>query len=213
MSIFSSKIKKSLDGIVEIFQAQPWYQKLAESWEGFRPESKLYLKFAGFGCFILLFLLIAIVSIWHVHGLKQKLVQRQELLSSLRSAQEEIRSSQLKNSKDLQAIRAASEKIPWKTYFESVATQVGMDLTNVTIAESSVEKEQESSLKALAKETTFDIVVKKVNVRQFVMFAFELENGSKPTKVRNLSVKAYPDGSGYLDVSFSVSGFILLENQ
>jgi hypothetical protein len=213
MSIFSSKIKKSLDGMVDSLQARPSYQKLVERWDSLSQESKLYVQFAGAGCLILLFLVTTIASIWHVRGLKQQLDQKQELLNSLRSAREEISTLQLKNHKDLQAIHAAAEKIPWKTYFESVAVQVGIEPASLKVAPSSVEVEQDASLKALAKETTFDITVQKINVRQFTKFAFELENGSKPIKLRNLSIKTHPDLSGYLDAFFSVSGFILLESQ
>ena len=58
-----------------------------------------------------------------------------------------------------------------------------------------------------AKEAMFDLKLKHVTIRQVVRYAFFLESGGKPVKLRNLTIDTKGDPSGYLDATLAVSGF------
>ena len=58
-----------------------------------------------------------------------------------------------------------------------------------------------------AKEALFDIRLKHVSLKQVIRFAFALESGARPVKVRNFSVDTKADPVGYMDASLAVSGF------
>ena len=65
----------------------------------------------------------------------------------------------------------------------------------------------------VAKESLFDLSLKKVSIRQVVKLAYFLESGSQPVKLRNLSIDTNADASGYLDATLSVSTFTLNEGK
>src|SRR6185437_13393945 len=109
---------------------------------------------------------------------------KKELLSMIQSANQEIRG--LRASGVPQEIPPASG--PWNTYFEQIAGNAGIDKANLTV---SAEKEGPPS--DLAKESFFDLSLKKSTIRQAVKFAYFLESGMRPVKLRGLSIDTNAD--------------------
>ena len=202
----SSKIKESFDNIKEAIEGQQWYQELNSKWEELDPQSKTYLKFAAFGSFTLFLIVIVVSYMWGVHSLKRELSEKQALLTTLQSANDEL--NQLKGTLPSEATGGGKETGPWPTYFESLATAAGVDKSAISV---SPEKSGAGISSDMAKESLFDISLKHVNIKQVVRYSFSLENSQRPIKLRNLLIDTKSDPSGYMDATLSVSAFILME--
>jgi len=180
---------------------QQWYQEARAKWDELEPQTKTYIKL-GLGTFALLSVFFTLLSsVWSTHSLKTELEDKNSLVNFIRGANDEIR-----RLKDLMPAAGAAgskpETAPWLSYFESSATSAGIEPSNLSLL---AEKAGQSS--DSAKEALIDLKVKHVNIKKLTALIKTLETGSRPIKVRNLSVEAQPDGSGYLDATLSLSGF------
>lgn len=179
---------------------QEWFQQLKGKWEELDPQSRSYLKMAGFASAVMLFLYMTFSSIWTVHQLKKDLADKTDLLNVIQNANEELR--RLRESGSPQA---SADTGPWNAYFETTATPLGIEKSMLTI---SADKPGASS--DIAKESLYDIAMKKVTIKQIIKYAYQLENGGRPVKLRNLTMNTNADPEGYMDATLSVSGFALI---
>jgi len=179
---------------------QEWFQQLKGKWEELDPQSRSYLKMAGFASAVILFLYLVFSSIWSIHGLKKDLADKDDLLNVVQSANEELR-----RLRETGGAQVNAEVGNWSTYFEATATPLGIEKAALNI---SAEKPGTSS--EVAKESLYDIAMKKVTIKQVIKYAFQLENGNRPVKMRNISITTNADPEGYMDATLSVSGFSLI---
>jgi hypothetical protein len=179
---------------------QEWFQQLKGKWEELDPQSRSYLKMAGVASALILFLYLVVSSVWSIHELKKDLADKDDLLNVVQSANEELR-----RLRETGGAQVNAEVGNWSTYFETTATPLGIEKAALTI---SAEKPGTSS--EVAKESLYDIGMKKVTIKQVVKYAFQLENGSRPVKMRNISINTNADPEGYMDATLSVSGFSLI---
>ncbi|MDR3607245.1 MAG: hypothetical protein P4M08_07690 [Oligoflexia bacterium] len=182
---------------------QEWYQQIKAKWDEQDQESKSYLQIAAVGLVTAFVLYLVLSFIWGVHTLKREVDDKSQLLLQLQSANEDLQKLRSANS-SLSAI-ANPDNGPWPPYFEGYAGQIGISHENLSVSESKA-----GTTNDLSKEALYDVTVKKVNVHQLVRFAYALETGSRPVKLRNLTINTQPDLSGYLDATLSVSAFTLL---
>ena len=110
---------------------------------------------------------------------------------------EEIR--RLKSTSSVQLVPAEGS---WKPYVDGIAGQAGVDPSAYTI-------ESEKPLKATeaSQEALVSLDIKKVNLRQLIQLAIELEGGTRPVKVTQLLIDTHPDMSGWMDAKLSFSAF------
>jgi hypothetical protein len=179
---------------------QEWFQQLKGKWEELDPQSRSYLKMAGFASAVILFLYLVFSSIWSVHELKKDLADKADLLNVVQGANDELH-----RLRDNGTAPVNAEVGNWSTYFESTATPIGIEKAALNI---SAEKPGTST--EVAKESLYDIGLKKVTIKQIIKFAFQLENGTRPVKMRNISINTNADPEGYMDATLSVSGFSLI---
>ncbi len=198
-----SRIAQLMDSLSDWLNDQTWFQQLKEKWEELDPQSRLYLQFAGAGGSVLLVVLLLFSFYWSVHKTKNELMAKSELLSMMSTATDELRSLQASSSALTGGGAPSSE--PWPTYFETTASTAGIPKANLTISDSKT-----GSSNDVAKESLYDISMKKVSIRQAVRLAQGLESGARPVKLRNLTIDTQPDGSGYLDATLSVSAFAMV---
>jgi hypothetical protein len=197
------KLREFWEKLSQAIGEQQWAQELKGKWEELDLQSKLYLKLAllGSGVFLVLFAIFS--SIWSVHRLKQELTDKRTLLTMIQNSTDELR--RLQDALPASTLRnGAKDTGPWSAYFETLAGLAGMDKSNLNI---SVEKPGTAGDQS--KESLFDIDLKHVNIKQVVAYAVSLENGQRPTKIRNFSIETNADPTGYMDASFAVSGFTL----
>jgi hypothetical protein len=196
------RIKEWIDQAVESIQEQVWFQQLKAKWEELDPQSRIYLKFAGVGAGILLAILFIFSSIWSVHSLRNELIEKQSLLSAIQNANDEI--SRLRSTAPGGG-RQEAEGSPWVGYFESLTTTSGVDKASLTI-----DNEKGGTSGDQSKEVLFDLNLKHVNIKQIVRYAFAVENGQRPVKLRNMVIDTKGDPAGFLDSTLSVSAFTLV---
>lgn len=185
---------------------QVWFQQLKGKWEELDPQSRTYLRAAGIGLSSLLVLVLVLSSIFSVRALRHDLNERTELLGTIQTAGDEMR--RLRESNPAVASGSEPESGPWAPYFETIATQAGMEKSVVTIGE-----EKPGTNSELAKEALIEVSLKKVNIKQVVRYAFQLESGRRPVKLRNLTIDTQMDPSGYLNATLAVSAFKLVTTE
>lgn len=201
-----NKLRDFFEKISQSIGEQQWAQELKAKWEELDLQSKVYLKIAIAASGLLLVLFAIFSSVWSVHKLKQELTDKRNLLSMIQNSTDELR--RLQDALPDSALRGSVKEVgPWSTYFETLASGAGMDKSNLNI---SVEKPGTAGDQA--KEVLFDIDLKHVNIKQVINYAVSLENGQRPTKIRNLEIKTKGDPTGYMDAAFAVSGFTMVVN-
>jgi hypothetical protein len=189
-----------LDAVTDFLNDQPWFQQLKQKWEELDPQSRTYLQIAGFVTTVVILLFAVFSTVWSVHKLKVDSSEKSDLLNMLQNANEELRRLH-DNAPDA----SASDNGKWDIYFGTVASNAGLDRSSLNI---SAEKPGNSS--DISKEALYDIGMKKITVRQAIKFAFGLESGSRPVKVRNLIIDTHADPEGYIDATLAVSGFSVI---
>jgi hypothetical protein len=202
-----SRIAQLLDSVTDWLNDQEWFQQLKAKWEELDPQSRLYAQFAAAGGFFLIVVFGLFSFYWSVHKTKQELSTKSELLTMVSTAANELHTLQAANS-SMSAAGGGGSSEPWPTYFETTAGGAGIPKTNLTISDSKT-----GSSNDIAKETLYDLSMKKVSIRQAIRLAQSLESGPRPVKLRNLTIDTQPDGSGYLDVTLSVSAFAMVAKQ
>jgi hypothetical protein len=192
-----------LSSVSDWLNEQEWFQELKGKWESLDPQSRIYLQFAGVGAVVLLFFYLVFSGIWGVQSLKHEISEKNDLLTKIQAANDEL--TKLRESQPSGAGNAGDNSGPWGTYMETTAGAAGIDKSSLTISD-----EKPGNTTDLAKEVLFDITLKHVSIKQIVRYAFSLENGSRPMKLRNLSIDTHADPAGYMDATLSVSGFSLI---
>lgn len=203
----SEKIKELINTLVENLNEQVWFQELKGKWEELDPQSRNYVRFAVAGASVLGVITILLSSIWSVHSLKIELSEKRKLLGTIQAANDEMR--RLRDTVPSAAQSGQKgEGGSWSTYFENTTGQAGMEPSNVVV---SSEKAGNSSDQT--KETLYELTLKHVSIKQVVRYAFFLENGQRPVKLRHLAIDTKNDPAGYLDAVLSVSAFTIVVPQ
>jgi hypothetical protein len=198
-SRFQAWVSKINDKLSE----QVWFQQLKQKWEELDQQSRMYLKVAAAGASVLFVFIMMISSIWSVHSLKNELAEKSDLLNTIQAANEELRNLRASNP-SAEPQGDGGESPNWLPYFQNAASTVGIEQGSLDVS-----SPKPGASTDMAKESLFDINLKHVNVKQVVKYAFNLENGAKPIKLRNLLIDTKPDLSGYLDATLAVSAFNL----
>ncbi len=196
-----TKIKESWETAIERLNEQQWFQELRGKWEELDPQSRTYLKLASVGGTLLLVFVLIGSSVWSVHKLKRELAEKADLLVLMQGANDELR--RLKEANSAAAAGAEAEG-PWPAYLEGIASGNGIDKTSFAVGTEKPGGTTESS-----KEMLVDVALKHVSIKQIVRFTYALENGTRPAKLRNLTIDTKNDPAGYLDATLAISGFTL----
>ena len=202
-----SKFKQWFQSAVDFFNEQAWFQEAKTKWEELDPQSKMYLRLAGFGLTVLAVLSILTSVMWSVHSLKASLIEKRALLAMVQNATDEMR--RLRESTPSSASGSSASNAEnsggWNGYFETTAGSAGIDKASLNI---SADKSGASSDQS--KEHLFELGLKHVNIKQITRFAFMLESGHRPVKLKNLTIDTKSDRSGHLDATLAVSAFTLV---
>jgi hypothetical protein len=189
-----------LDAVTDFLNDQPWFQQLKQKWEELDPQSRTYLQIAGFVTTVVILLFAVFSTIWSVHKLKVDSSEKSELLNMLQNANDEMRRLH-ENAPDA----SASDNGKWDVYFGTVAGNAGLDRSALNI---SAEKPGNNS--DISKEALYDISMKKTTIRQAIKFAYGLESGARPVKIRNIVIDTHADPEGYIDATLAVSAFSVI---
>jgi len=199
----STKLSEWTSAAFESLNKYEWFQQIKARWEELDHQSRSYFKFAGFGFAFLMVIVILLSSIWSVHSLKVELSEKRSLLNVIQSANDEMR--RLKDAAP-NAGQASRDGGPWSSYFETLASTAGVDKGSI-----SVSSEKPGTSNEQTKEALFDVTLKHVNIKQVIRYAFSVENGQRPVKLRNLQIDTKSDPTGYLEATLALSAFTQVE--
>jgi len=199
-----SKFKRFFSKLGDSIAEQGWFQQFKAKWDELDARTKVFVQFGGIVTGVVLVLFVTFSSIWGVRSQKLELAEKNGLLSLIQSANDEMK--RLRDSGGVSGAAGGGDGGPeaaWDQVFQGIATASSVDKTALSVSEAKAG----TGLDA-AKEFLFDLTLKGVNVRQVARFAFTLENGARPIKLRHLAIDTKDDMSGYLDAVLSVSAFV-----
>jgi hypothetical protein len=185
-------------------EEQSVYIAAKAKWDELDAQSQLYLKGAGAvlsaGGLIFLALTLAVQT----YSLRSEILAKQKLLSLLQTGTEELKTLQ----ETLPPNRASLETASGTTqmFIDSVAQAAGVDRAALNVSNETTVPEGKGETSAF-KETTIDLTLKRIGIRQLVRLMYGLENSSRVAKVRNLQIDTKLDPEGYLDAVITASVF------
>lgn len=202
-----SRIGRLLDRVTEFLNEQAWFQQLKEKWEELDPQSRTYLKFASLGLSVFGIIALGVSYVWSVHQLKREVAEKAEILHMVQSANDEL--TRLRESSSAITAAGSASSEPWPNYLSTLAEGAGITKESLVVSD---EKKVTSASSAGAgtealKESIFEVSLKKVNIRQIVRLAVAIEGGSRPAKLRQLTIDTQQDPTGYMQASLSISAF------
>lgn len=198
----NSRIAAFFSNLGDKIAEQQWFQQLKAKWDELDAQSRLYLK-AAFAVFGTLFLAILIISsIYSVYAVKKEYREKADLLLLLQNSNDEFR--RLKETTST-ATSGGGSSGPITPFLESQAVIASIDKSALSVG-----PEKAGSSSDTIKESLVDVTLKHVNIRQIVRFSYNLENGSRPIKLRNLNIDTKSDPAGYMDATLSISVFTLI---
>ncbi len=199
-----NKLREAWTSFSDQISQAAWFQQLKAKWEELDPQSRLYLKGGGAVASALLMFTLVATSLWSVHKLKVEYTEKQELLSTIQTAYEELRRLRDQTAGSAAAAGAATQG-GWQAYVETLAGTSGIDKAALAVS-----PEKNGATSDTAKESLFDVSVKHVGIKQVIRLTYALETGNRPVKLRNLTIDTQSDPQGYLNATLSVSGFALV---
>jgi hypothetical protein len=188
----SSKFSEAWSQWSESIESQVWYQQIKSKWEELDPQSRRYLQWTGAGLGALALLSSIIGMSWSLRKMRLDLAEREEIIQLIQTANTEL--AQIKESGAAQFLNESGGE--WPAYFSLIAQRLSITDAQLKILEEPSDQ-----------ETLIKVTLSKVNVKQLVRFAIQTENSTRPVKLRNISVLAEPDESGYLNATLALSGF------
>ncbi len=190
------------EALLDTIAEQAWFQQLRAKWDELDAQSRTGLQWAAGVAGVLLVSWAFAGTAWKIHSLKAEVSEKDELIRMIQNATDEL--AELKDQIPAAGAAATGSSQPLKDYLTTVAAGSG-----VPAAALGLDNEKSGSVRDGSKETLAQVTLKKINLRQLVRFLFQMENGSRPIKLRNLSIETHSDQSGYLDATLQVSTFTL----
>jgi len=203
-----SRLRQLINSASDWLNEQEWFGQLKTKWEELDTQSRLYVKAGGLAGGLLLLLMFVLSAVWSVHSLKTELAEKTELVTSIQSASDELRRLREETASSPAASSATAAPAgngTWSSYFETVGSTAGLDKTMLTVS-----SDKPGATSEQAKESLYDLSLKHVSIKQVVRYAFGLENGTRPVKLRNLLIDTHADPQGYMDATLAVSAFALI---
>lgn len=183
---------------------QVWFQELKSKWEELTPQSRQYIKYGAVLLVLLLCLGFVIRSAWSVRSIKKEIAEKQAIIQLIQSANDELR--RIKDSTPSLAIGSghtgSGDAQPWPAYIDSV-----LSASNIDKSASTVTPEKAGAKSDLSQEALIELSLKRVSIRQVVRLMHHLETGTRPIKVRNITIDTKADPTGYMDATLHLSAF------
>ena len=193
-----SKLRHFFDQFMEKLEGQQWFQQLKAKWDELDPMAKLYAKLGGALGTLLLIFIFVFGSMLQVRSLKKELEAKIQLRMVIQSATEEMRALRAKTGG---LGTGGGDAGGWQQAVKTAATNAGIDETSLEIG-----PDKPGDKKGSTPETLVEVKAKRISIKQLVRYAMQIETGSTPAKLRNLTVQA-EDPEGYMDVTLALSIF------
>jgi hypothetical protein len=185
----------------EWLATQQWWQELEGKWNELEPQQQLYSKVGSFLAISLTVLISLFNFFWTVRSLRNQISEKSELLTYIQNSNDELR-----HLRDTNSGVSAGDNSPWDAYVKARASDAGIDAAGVVVS-----PERPGAKSDIADESVLDVSVKHVSIKNVVRYAFGLETGQRPIKLKDLKIDTKADPAGYMDATLTISGFNLKE--
>lgn len=181
---------------VESFKDSTTYQTLNNSYQQLSPEQQTYVRWGGIFASVVLLFYFIFAATQAASSVKEEYFQKQELLTLINQAGDEIRRLKGQNSS-----LATGGEMNWKLVLANAASSQGLQPEAVEIT-----KESAGSSQSMIQETLIEAQVKGVFIRPLVQLLFQIEHNSPPMKLKGLQIE--PGAEGVLNARLILSGFM-----
>lgn len=204
--MFESLSNKLGDTLLE----QAWFQQIKGKWEELDSESRFYVKLGAGGLATLLILIIFFSELGAVHDLRDELKAKTELLKTVQAANAEIKKLKESNASSPSAEAAtgtadSAAAQSTQAYLTVIGASLGFEKNGLSVAGG----EKLTPVGDLAKEALFEVSLKHVSIRQVIGYAFNLESGKRPIKLRKLAIDTQNDPLGFMNATLSISVYAM----
>ena len=183
---------------------QVWFQQIKAKYDELPPQTKYTLKLSCFSAIIASFGFVVFTLAVGAIEKKNEYQEKLALIQKISNSQDELRRLKETTSR----AHAEGDTTPWNDYLQGQISSLGIEAEGVSV---STPKKAPSNPKSptLIESADIDVTLKKMNIRQLVKLIFNIENGSRIAKIKQMNVTAQPDESGYLDLTMTVTGYTL----
>ena len=192
----SDQFSDKWNSAVESFKDSSTYQTLNNSYQQLSPEQQTYVRWGGIAASVILLFYFIFSATQAANSVKEEYFQKQELLTLMNQAGDEIRRLKGQNS----PFSGGGEQ-NWRGVLTNVASGQGLPPDSVVIA-----KESAGSSQTMIQETLIEAELKGVFIRPLVQFLYQIEHNSPPMKLKGLQVE--PGADGVLNARLVLSGFM-----
>jgi len=199
-----SRLEQLKEQITDRIAEQAWFQSIKSKYDELDPKSRMMIQAGGALSVILAFFLFGLSMSIRASSFQAELEEKQELLTLLKTSNEELKRLRNEESQRSRGEGGNEGSAAWPSYLESLALTAGIPKENLSIV-----SEKPGAKTERSQETLIELQVKKVNIKRATRLAYFIENGSRPLKLRHLTLDTAADASGYLDATLSLSAFAI----
>jgi len=199
-----SRLEQIKEKMTDLLAEQAWFQSLKSKYDELDPKSRMMIQAGGALSVILAFFLFGLSLSLRASAFRAEFEEKQELLSLLKTSNEELKRLRSEESQLSRSGSGTDGAAPWQSYLETIASSAGIPKENLSIL-----SEKPGTKTERSQETLIELQLKKVNIKRATRLAYFIENGSRPLKLRHLTLDTAGDSTGYLDATLSLSGFAI----
>ncbi|MBS1958680.1 MAG: type II secretion system protein M [Bdellovibrionales bacterium] len=193
----SDKLSEQWNSALENLKDQSWYQQAQSSFQQLSPEQQNYVRWGSIAASVLLLFYFIFSAAQSANAVKDEYRDKQELLTTINQAGDEIRRLKGQNAGFSTGAGSAS----WKAILQNIASQQGLTTESLEVS-----KESPGSSQSMIQETLVEANIKGIFVRPLVGFLYQVEHNSPPMKLKGLQVENGAEGA--LNVKMILSGFM-----
>lgn len=181
---------------IESFKDSNTYQTLNNQYQQLSPEQQKAVRWGGVGLSVFLLFYFIFSATEAANSVKNEYFEKQELLSLVNRAGDEIRRLKGQN-----ANLAMPADLNWSTVLTNVVTGQGLPADALQIA-----KESPGVSQSMIQETLIEAEIKGIFIRPLVQLLYQIEHNSPPMKLKGLQIE--PAADGQLNARLVLSGFM-----
>jgi hypothetical protein len=176
---------------------QEWYQQIKASYDQLPPDQQQYVKWGGFGAFLLLLFYITYLAMNLANTAKNDYFDKRDLADVVNSAADEVR-----RLKGQSAGFSQSGAQNWKSIFQGIAAQEGLAPEAIDVT-----KETPGASQNIIQETLLEVQLKGVTTRALTQVLYSVEHGNPPMKLKGMKIDTNP-ADGTLTAMLNISGYL-----
>lgn len=185
-----------LSNMMDRVQEQEWFQQLSNSYQQLSPEQQNAVKFGSIGGIFLLLVFLIYSASSSANSVKTEYFEKQELLTLVNQAGDELRRLKGQNS----GFSGAAQQ-SWKAVLQTIASGQGLQPEALQVT-----KESAGTSQTMIQETLIEATLQGVQIRPLVQILYQIEHNSPPMKLKGMQVE--PGAEGLLNAKLLLSGYM-----